>query len=177
MTERDMTLGTDWTGQNVAGWFWSEKFDGCRAYWDGCRLWTRGGATIDAPAWLTAGLPAGVHLDCEVWFGRGRFEDARLAVQAGRWGQDARLVVFDAPEAPGDWSARMQAASGLTLPTHAFVASWGRLPSRASASRALRICAEVKAAGGEGLVLRRPGVGYEHGRTGNTLKVKGQFIG
>lgn len=177
MTERDMTLGTDWNGQNIAGWFWSEKYDGCRAYWDGRRLWTRGGNVIAAPDWFTAGLPAGVPLDCEVYFGPGRFEDARLAVQAGRWGRDARLVVFDAPMAPGDWSARMEAASGLPLPPHVTLASRGVLPSRGSASRALAICAEVKAAGGEGLVLRRPGVPYEQGRTGNTLKVKSEFIG
>ncbi|MDP2255791.1 MAG: hypothetical protein Q8K05_07005 [Polaromonas sp.] len=38
--------------------YWvSEKLDGVRGYWDGEKLLTRGGKSIAAPAWSTAGWP------------------------------------------------------------------------------------------------------------------------
>lgn len=170
MNEKQMTLATDWQGENVAGWYWSEKLDGVRAYWDGACLWTRGGNAIHAPAWLTAGLPKRAHLDCEVWAGRGHFNEARLAVQNGRWLPDIRLAVFDAPRAPGDWRERMEESSGLVADAPAaFAVGSGTITSLGQLRRELN---RVLRDGGEGLVLRKPGVGYEIGRTRNTLKVK-----
>jgi DNA ligase-1 len=52
-----MKLGFDYQGDDPTGWFISEKFDGCRAYWDGQQLWTRSGKIIKAPPSLTANLP------------------------------------------------------------------------------------------------------------------------
>ena len=38
--------------------YWvSEKYDGVRGFWDGRTLRTRGGETVRAPAWFTAGWP------------------------------------------------------------------------------------------------------------------------
>ena len=58
-----MMNGTDYAGQDVTGWIIQEKFDGFRAFWTGSRLIARSGATINAPAWFTAELPA-MPLDC-----------------------------------------------------------------------------------------------------------------
>ena len=57
--------------------YWvSEKYDGVRGFWDGRTLRTRGGETVQAPAWFTAGWPE-VPMDGELWAGRGRFSHAQ----------------------------------------------------------------------------------------------------
>lgn len=72
ISELDMMHGGDWTDDiDPAGWIVSEKLNGCRAFWDGSQLWSRGGNVIPAPAWFTAGLPTS-PLDGEVWAGRGQ---------------------------------------------------------------------------------------------------------
>lgn len=170
MNESQMTLGVDWMGQDPTGWWMSEKLDGCRAYWDGERLWTRGGNVIPAPAWFTAGLPSGMHLDGELWAGRGEFTRARIAAQAGRLGATMTLEVFDCPTALGTWPERMRVASASLHGGNARLVEFRRCSSRADMDGYF---ARILAAGGEGVILRSPGViGYERGRTANLLKVK-----
>ena len=166
MNESQMTLGKDYRGQiDPTGWLVSEKLNGCRAYWDGSQFWTRGGNVIAAPDWFMDGLP-GVPLDGEIWAGRGRFEDARLAVQFGRWTRCCRFVSFDAPTARGPWQSRMAAAGRQwrDVVTFEVCRSHRWLMDR------LRT---VQAEGGEGLVIRHPAITrYETGPTVNLLKVK-----
>lgn len=158
-----MTLARHYDGEAVTGWLASEKLDGCRAYWDGSRLWTRGGNVIEAPAWFTRDLPARVHLDGEVYAGRGRFEEARLAVQNGRFTRRCRFVAFDAPNVSAAWPVR-RAAAGMHCET---VRPW-RVESMRQLNIRLRA---IQARGGEGVVLRNPAVlAYETGRTRNLLK-------
>ena len=159
-----MTLGRDYAGTRVDGWFCTEKFDGVRGFWDGAQLWTRGGKTIPAPAWVTAMLPAGQRLDGEVWFGYGQFERARVACQFGKgWTADARFLAFDAPDACGDYAARC-ATIPATLRIPLERVNTADLPAK---------LATVKARGGEGLMVRNPAITrYETGRTFNLLKVK-----
>ena len=45
-----MMHGRDWHGEDLAGWYLSEKLHGCRAYWDGAVLWSRGDLAIGIPA-------------------------------------------------------------------------------------------------------------------------------
>lgn len=169
MNERQMTLGTDYAGQDLAGWFISEKFDGCRAYWDGSQLWTRGGHVIKAPAWFTAGLPA-VHLDCELWAGYGQREAARLAVQFGKFTPDCRLLIHDCPTATGNWHARMQ---GAPVTRYAGPVGFTVCKGRGHLLAELR---SVLGHGGEGLVIREPSAPYTIGRTASLLKVKAEFL-
>lgn len=49
MNENDMQHGVDWNGQDVSGWIATEKYNGCRAYWDGGNLWSRGGLKVNIP--------------------------------------------------------------------------------------------------------------------------------
>jgi DNA ligase-1 len=166
MNETQMTLGRDWDGRNVTGWLASEKYDGCRAYWDGSTLWTREGNVICAPKWFTDGLPK-THLDGEIWAGRGKFEVAKAAVQQGIFDASVTFKVFDAPLAAGDWASRMAtvAPTATMAPvTHTAVTS-------VDAMR--QMFADVKALGGEGLMLRDPRCAtYEYGRTNKLMKVK-----
>jgi DNA ligase 1 len=165
MNERQMTLGVDYSGQNPAGWFMSEKFNGCRAYWDGEKLWTRNGNIVKAPKWFTAVLPRRVHLDGEI-FTDGDLEAARLATQYGKFTPDIRFVVFDYPSAQGNWLKRVN--------------SWpGAVRGHVCEGRAhLEVFLnEIRARGGEGVVIRNPAVtGYEVGRTPNMVKVKPEFL-
>lgn len=167
--ESQMTLATDYhPGIDPAGWLVSEKLNGCRAFWDGRQFWTRGGNIIAAPGWFTAGLPD-KPLDGEIWAGRGRFEEARCAVQYGHWTRRCRFVAFDAPAARGTWRRRMASAARLWRDVVDFEVCPGHdwLMARLRA---------VRGDGGEGLVIRHPLIDrYETGRTGNTLKVKTTF--
>lgn len=171
MNESQMTLATDYTpAVNPSGWLASEKLDGCRAYWDGLRFWTRGGNVVPVPRWFTDGLPD-VPLDGEIWAGRGRFEEARLAVQFGHWTRRCRFVAFDARAMSGEpWQARVEAARRLWR----NVVTVEICRSRRWLAQRLH---EVQGAGAEGLVIRNPAtIGYETGRTPNVLKVKKPFI-
>lgn len=161
MTEKEMTLGIDWLGEDAAGWYASEKLDGVRAYWDGANLWTRSGNIIRHP-WS---LPAGVHLDGEVWAGRGQFQAASEAVRLNHWTSNVHYVVHDGPQFKGDWCDRITVASAF-WPT----VSWQIAPADEMAVRLMAL--KVFNLGGEGLVLRKPGAGYVRGRTNTLLKVK-----
>jgi DNA ligase-1 len=166
VNETQIELGYDYHGEDPSGCFVSEKFDGCRAYWDGKQLWTRSGRIIKAPASLTANLPA-AHLDCELWAGYGKFAVASVAVRLGRFTADCRLIVHDCPQAPGDWSERI-----ATAPEGMAVA-WSVCKGRADMLTKL---AEVMARGGEGLVLRRPGIRYLPGWRSAYAKVKPESV-
>ncbi|WP_043113169.1 DNA ligase [Solimonas flava] len=155
--------------------YWvSEKLDGVRAYWDGARLWTRGGQPIVAPPGYTAGWPH-EPLDGELWAGRGRFEAVSAAVRryepdARDW-QPIRLMAFDLPAHPGDFDARLQALRRLLAappPTLRAVEQF-----RVASHAALRARLDaIVAAGGEGLMLHRGDSRYAAGRSGDLLKYK-----
>jgi DNA ligase-1 len=170
ITERDMMHGRNYSGQDVSGWLMSEKLNGCRAYWDGSVMWTRGGKVIDIPAAMREALPVGIALDGEIHAGHGGFEVARQAVQYGRWVDGIEFSVFDAP------SAR------LFEQRHQFVVSL--LPPKgivnfvfhhfcADISDAINYMRTIQADGlGEGVVLRDPTDIYAPGRSFGILKLK-----
>ncbi|MGA2332600.1 MAG: hypothetical protein ABSG75_12645 [Syntrophales bacterium] len=167
VNEDSMTLLTDYGGQDISDWCASEKFHGCRAYWDGKDLWTRGGNIIKAPAWFKEGLPL-QHLDGEMFAGYGRFQEARIATQYGKFTEHIRYVVFDAPQIAGDWESRVAAAAMLIsgAPRAEIIRHWRMQDVMVSLS-------EIKLRGGEGLVVRHPMVAhYETGRSRNVVRIK-----
>ncbi len=162
-------------GFEPVGHLVSEKYDGVRALWDGRQLRLRGGASVAAPSWFTAGLPA-VALDGELWLGRQRFDAVSGLVRSGRvddpaW-QEVRYMVFDLPGAPGRFDQRAQRI--LELEPSASKGPWMavRQFSLDSAAALQRRLAEVVQAGGEGLVLHRADAPSQTGRTGALLKLK-----
>jgi len=169
MNERHMTLATDWDFRDVRLWQWSEKFDGCRAYWDGQAFWTRGGHVVDAPAQLLRAMPSGVHLDGELWAGRGGYIPAMNFVRHGIWSDSVRFVAFDAPQASGDWLKRMKLADGFC---NEFVITPERGIIRGHYEASERAAAIIEA-GGEGLMLRSPNaLDYQRRRTVNLMRIK-----
>ncbi|KAF1049271.1 DNA ligase [Xylophilus sp.] len=162
-------------GMPLADYWVSEKYDGVRGYWDGQRLWTRGGEPVAAPAWFTAPLPA-VPLDGELWAGRGRFEQAASTVRSqtpddAAW-RAMRFMVFDLPAAPGGFTERLSALEALLPPRDA---PWAQPVAQHRATTHAALQAEMERvvrAGGEGLVLHRGGAPYRAGRSDDLLKFK-----
>jgi len=175
INEEMMHHGRHWTGCSVRGWLASEKYRGARAYWDGARMWSRGGLEVKLPrAWREA-LPEGFALDGEVWLGRGpeggdEEVAAAQAVTHGNFAAGLRFMVFDAPGVLGPWAERLRAAAGVVQGPAAVVGV-----ERVKSLRHLEeLFAAVARIGGEGLMLRDPDgpEAYEIGRTRTLLKVK-----
>lgn len=163
--------GSDWQGENVAGWWLSEKLNGWRAHWDGRMFLTRQGTPYDAPAWFTAGMPS-QPLDGELWAGPGSTHDhVNRAVRGGDW---QRLIFrpFDVPIAGTTIEAAQQMLKSLPLPGHAKPVEYRRVKSTTEAKAIMR---QIIRAGGEGVILRRPGSPYfTQRRTIALLKMKGK---
>jgi DNA ligase-1 len=156
--------------------YWvSEKYDGVRGFWDGRRLLSRGGTTIAAPAWFTAGWPS-EPLDGELWAGHGRFEVAASTVgrdppEDGAW-RGMRFMVFDLPGRPGPFDERLPALQDVVQRiARPWVVAVEQRKVASAAALALLLDRTVKN-GGEGLVLHRGGSLYRGGRGDDLLKLK-----
>jgi DNA ligase-1 len=153
----------------------SEKYDGLRGFWDGQRLRTRGGETIHAPAWFTAGWPE-VPMDGELWAGRGRFEQALSTVRQSKpddaaW-RTIRFMVFDLPGHPGPFTERIAAYHELVGRLNQ---SWVQAVPQHRASTHADLMARLDVMvreGGEGLMLHRGSSLYRAVRSEDLLKVK-----
>ena len=162
-------------GVRLADYWVSEKYDGVRGYWDGQQLRTRGGETVHAPAWFTAGWPA-TPMDGELWAGRGRFAQAQSTTRQQRpddaaWRQ-MRFMVFDLPQHGGTFDERLPALTalveGLRQPWVQAVPQ-ARVGTDAALQALLR---RTVRAGGEGLMLHRGASLYRSGRSDDLIKVK-----
>ena len=156
--------------------YWvSEKYDGVRGFWDGHTLRTRGGETVNAPAWFTAGWPT-TALDGELWAGRGQFAQAQSTTRRADAGDAAwhqiRFMVFDVPAHPGSFDERLVA---LKTTVARIGQPWvqavpqQRVPSDAALQALLQ---STVRAGGEGLMLHRGASLYRAGRSDDLIKLK-----
>lgn len=171
-----LMLAQTYDGEADVSAYWiSEKLDGVRGFWDGQRLYSRGGQAIAAPAEFTAGWPA-VPMDGELWIGRGRFDETSGIVRRKdgdplRW-RPVRYRVFDLPAHPGRFGERLvelrRLVGSADAPSLQAVEQF-RLPDAAALQARL---AAIVAAGGEGLMLHRADAYYRSGRTDDLLKLK-----
>ena len=162
-------------GKSLADYRVSEKYDGVRGYWDGKRLWTRGGEPVVAPAWFTAPLPR-QPLDGELWAGRGQFAHAVSTVRSQTPNESAwhsmRFMVFDLPSQGGDFTARLAALRKLLPITDApWVVPVPQERATTHADLQALLDKTVKM-GGEGLMLHRGASLYRAERNSDLLKVK-----
>lgn len=171
MSSTEVMLAKKWDPtQDPTGWWMSEKLDGVRAVWDGRRFVSRLGNAFPAPEHYTRRMPEGVLLDGELWTGRGDFQTAVSIVKSGADKGWAKVLyrVFDAPEAPGGFEARIAAAEKLVTGPATVLEQ-----TRCKGPDHLAECmAHVVLHKGEGIMLRRPGSRYERCRSGALLKVK-----
>ncbi len=162
-------------GIDPAAYWISEKLDGVRAIWDGSQLRFRSGQLIAAPAWFTQGFPA-QPLDGELWIGRGQFDRlsgiVRKAAPVDIEWREVHYVLFELPQATGDFTTRLAALHALVgvvgLP-HLRVLEQVRLDDRPALQARLD---EVVRGGGEGLMLHRADASYVAGRHEALLKLK-----
>ena len=159
----------------LADYWVSEKYDGVRGYWDGQKLLTRGGQTINAPAWFTANWPKS-PMDGELWAGRGRFQQAVSTVRQqspddAAW-RSIRFMVFDLPAEPGPFTERLSTLNNvvakLAVPWVQAVAQ-SKVASHAALQSQLK---QITKAGAEGLMLHRGSSLYKGVRNDDLLKVK-----
>ncbi len=159
----------------LADYWVSEKYDGVRGYWDGQKLLTRGGQTINAPAWFTANWPT-TPMDGELWAGRGQFQKAVSTVRQqgpsdAAW-RGIRFMVFDLPAEPGPFTDRLATlntvVSKLAVPWVQAVAQ-SKVASHAALQSELK---QINKAGGEGLMLHRGSSLYKGVRNDDLLKFK-----
>lgn len=156
--------------------YWvSEKYDGVRGYWDGKKLFTRGGQPVNAPSWFTAGWP-NTPLDGELWAGRGQFPKAVSTVRQqtpddAAW-RDMRFMVFDLPAQEGTFTERIpvlkKVVSQLAKPWVQAVAQF----KVADHPALLTLLDKMVQDGGEGLMLHRGASLYKGVRSDDLLKVK-----
>lgn len=162
-------------GMPLGDYWVSEKYDGVRGFWDGRTLRTRGGETVAAPAWFTAGWPD-VPMDGELWAGRGRFSHAQSTVRQlqpddAAWRQ-MRFMVFDLPTHGGTFDQRLPA---LNILVARIDQPWVQaVPQRRVANDAAlqALLRSTVRAGGEGLMLHRGASLYRAGRSDDLVKVK-----
>ena len=166
MNELHMQHGTDWQGQDLSGWYISEKFDGCRAFWDGQTLWSRGGIAIEIPDDWAEALPAGQMLDGELYFGVDGSRKCATAIRCGKFLEGMSYRVFDAPQETGGYVERLAAveANAIVMPVSVRTAE--------NSDDVLCEMRRIQERGGEGVMARHPGLGYQPGRTSQLLKVK-----
>jgi DNA ligase-1 len=169
-------LADTWDGsQDLTGWIISEKLDGVRAYWDGEKFISRAGNVFTAPKKFTEGLPK-VHLDGELFMGRGKFNECSGIVRSGaadaRW-FNVKFIVFDAPNAPGGFEQRIKYIDGLKLGQYAESHKHSVLESQAQIEPLLDLI--IEQLHGEGIMARRPGSMYERRRSSSLLKIKRFF--
>lgn len=160
---------------DVRDYWVSEKLDGVRAYWDGSRLWTRGGHAIAAPEWYTRAWPEQA-LDGELWIGRGRFDELSgivrsLAADDAQW-RRVRYMVFDLPADPEPFDTRYPRLRRLLTVTGVAWLQPVEQMHVADAAALQRRLDAVVAAGGEGLMLHRGASRYRARRSDDLLKLK-----
>ncbi|CAF2973551.1 unnamed protein product [Rotaria socialis] len=159
-------------------WWMSEKLDGVRAYWSGSNFYSRQGNLFHVPDFFKAALPK-VPLDGEIWCGRGLFQKCISIVkkQANKVVPDdykfLTYLIFDAPSHGGKYEDRVKWLQ-TNIPQdddkcYASVVGVKKCQGLADLKQCL---AEVNAAGGEGIMLRKPGSRYENKRSSTLLKVK-----
>ena len=158
----------------INGWWMSEKLDGIRGYWTGSRFISRSGKALSVPSWFTDNFPS-VPLDGELWTGRGQFSDivsiVRRQTPDERW-KNVRYMIFDAPQTKGGFEERLDFARRwfVTHPNPAVSVIEHEVCKNIEHLR--KKLADVEAAGGEGLILRKPRSAYTIGRSADILKVK-----
>ncbi|KAL5022797.1 hypothetical protein ScPMuIL_001952 [Solemya velum] len=174
----NVLLAHKYEGSNVnpKGWWMSEKLDGVRAFWNGRCFYSRLGNAFLAPHWFTKDLPVDMHLDGELFGGRGKFQSTVSIVKNGQ-GEEAwkkiKYFVFDAPhieKQPFEKRiAAIQEYFDENQPQYAVNVEQEKCKGKEQVEEELK---RVIKLGGEGLMIREPGSKYERRRSHTLLKIK-----
>ncbi|RUS90466.1 hypothetical protein EGW08_001734 [Elysia chlorotica] len=157
------------------GWWISEKLDGVRAFWNGRCFYSRLGNAFYAPEWFTRDLPKDIHLDGELFGGRGQFQSTVSIVKTAespKW-KDIKYYVFDAPHMGKEtFEKRMNVIKEYFEehePKYAVFVEQTKCKSKEHLEGKLTRVLNI---GGEGLMIRQPNSIYEPTRSKTLLKIK-----
>jgi len=153
---------------DIKGWYMSEKLDGIRAYWNGKKLISRGGKTLQAPAFFTKNFPIS-SLDGELWTKRGDFANI-VSIVNQKQPHDAwkkiTYNIFEVPNADGNLTTRL---SKVKPTKYIKLIKQIKIKDKQQLKKFLSL---VESKGGEGVVVRDATLPYYTGRTNDALKVK-----
>ena len=164
--------------REVVGWVMSEKLDGIRAYWDGKKLWSRGGKEINAPlAWRFDFPPFAI--DGELWTKRGDLEKINSIVRKKKanrkeW-KKVSFNIFEVPKQQGGLLDRLEILEKYLKRNpskYIRIIEQKKINKKEDLQYFLK---EVVAKKGEGVVVRNPQTEYKTGRLKSALKVKKHY--
>ena len=168
-TANYLALARQYTN-DVRGWWAAEKLDGWQGLWTGERLLSRTGKTLNAPAWWLDSLPA-VQLQGELFTERN--DRAHLVSIVGNARNDWSGVTFHVFDAPNQQAVAFRDTYDALREFENRVVKRIRqvaIPLTAEDEFLAAFIGDVKAVGGEGLVVRDPSAFYSE--AWNMLKYK-----
>jgi DNA ligase-1 len=160
---------------NLHGYWYAEKLDGVRGYWDGTRLLTRQGNVINVPEWFVESLPT-IAMEGELWIGRQQFDRVSSIVRQHKaadsdW-RSVRFYLFDLPQYPGDFEQRRSVLEEWVRTIHEpHIKVVNILPFKSKEALEQRLLSWTKK-GAEGIMLYRGAGLYQAKRTDDLLKLK-----
>ena len=156
--------------------YWvSEKLDGVRGYWTGKKLLTRSGNELNPPKWFIEHWPKAT-MGGELWSKRGQFEKISACIRRknsnGLCWKTLKLMIFDLPHQPGDFTHRISLMNKLVQESSSDHLGIIEQKKVASNSHLTAWLTKVVNDNGEGLMLHLASANYHSGRTKNLLKLK-----
>lgn len=160
-------------------WAWSRKLDGCRAHWDvdSKQLLSRTNKPFSLPTYLHDVLcKIALPLDGEIFAGDGNFSQCMSIVRKKvpvetEWREHITFQVFDIIDTEHSFFERMGQVQKL-IPFGNSVQILKQNHVQDDAFDLWETLKMIESQGGEGLMLRKIDIGYEHRRSPNLLKVK-----
>ena len=146
-----------------------------RGYWDGELLYSRQGNKINQPNWFTQGW-AKTPLDGELYSSREQFQAIvscikRKKIKPDCW-QNIRLMIFDLPQHPGNFSQRVAAMKRLMAKNKSPYLAMVEQTKTSSNATLYQTLDQVVTSGGEGLMLHHQDALYRSGRNPKLMKLK-----
>lgn len=175
-TDPDVALANEYRPSIEIHRYWfSEKYDGIRAIWDGHQLITRTGKRIHAPDWFTADFPE-VWIEGELWAGRGHFNTVQNTVLDRNPDDNAwrriRWMVFDMPHSEGLYPQRYARLSQWVDDFQRSHVQRVRHQSIQSHQQLFKVLSHIDEQQGEGVMLQSVQDEYHPGRSDALLKLK-----
>ncbi|RCS73268.1 DNA ligase [Vibrio casei] len=160
---------------SLQDYWYSEKYDGIRAYWNGDMFYTRQGKPIVAPHWFIESMPS-IALDGELWAGRGQFNHVQKTVLDTKpntedW-KNIQFMVFDLASSRERYATRYMDLKSLLHGMKSINIQLVKQYPISSHSELDKVLDTIEHSNGEGIMLRNIHSFFLSGRSDDLLKVK-----